>query len=62
MQKVKLLIILKRGGKIILNRDDKFFKYLEKKAKIKKIKIVSFGKVKMLIFIRFATINEIKKN
>ena len=24
---------LKRGGKIILNRDDKFYKYLEKKAK-----------------------------
>ncbi len=34
---------LKRGGGIILNRDDKFFKYLEKKAKLKKIKIVSFG-------------------
>ena len=34
---------LKRGGVIILNRDDKFFKYLEKKAKLKKIKIVSFG-------------------
>ncbi len=30
-------------GTIILNRDDKFFSYLYKKAKFKKIKVLSFG-------------------
>ncbi len=32
-----------KGGTIILNRDDKFFNYLKRKARIKKLKIVSFG-------------------
>jgi len=30
-------------GTIILNRDDKFFNYLAKKAKLKNIKVISFG-------------------
>ena len=33
-------------GKIILNRDDKFFNYLSNKAKLNKINIISFGKLK----------------
>ena len=35
-----------KGGKIILNRDDKYFKYLKKKAKLRDLKIISFGKNK----------------
>mgnify|MGYP001249332257 FL=1 len=31
------------GGTIILNRDDKFFNYLSKKAKLYKLKILTFG-------------------
>ena len=34
------------GGSIILNRDDKFFLYLSKKAKLQKLKILTFGKHK----------------
>ncbi len=41
--KSEIMNNIERGGAIILNRDDKFFKYLEKKAKLKKIKVVSFG-------------------
>ncbi len=37
---------IQKGGTLILNRDDKFFTYLEKKAKRKKLKVVSFGKSK----------------
>ena len=33
---------IQKDGSIILNRDDKFFHYLEKKAKLKKIKIIFF--------------------
>ena len=32
------------GGTIILNRDDKYFNYLYKKAKSQKLKISTFGK------------------
>ena len=32
------------SGTIILNRDDKFFNYLYKKAELRKLKIVTFGK------------------
>ena len=35
---------IKKNGTIILNHNDKFFSFLAKKAKLKKIKIVSFGK------------------
>ncbi len=34
---------IEERGTIILNRDDKFFKYLKDKAEIKKLKIISFG-------------------
>ena len=34
---------MKPGGTIILNRDDKFFHFLFKKAKKYKLKILSFG-------------------
>ena len=37
---------IENNGTVILNRDDKYFNYLKKKAKLKKIKIVSFGKNK----------------
>ncbi len=33
----------KKNGTIILNRDDNYFNYLENKAKLKNLKIVSFG-------------------
>ena len=32
------------GGKIILNRDDKFFKYLFRKAKYNNLRVTTFGK------------------
>ena len=35
-----------KGGAIILNRDDKFFNYLSKKAKQRKLNIISYGKSK----------------
>ena len=41
--KSEIINNIERDGTIILNRDDRFFKYLEKKAKVKKIKIVTFG-------------------
>ncbi len=34
---------IEKNGTIILNRDDKYFKYFHAKAKLKKIKIISFG-------------------
>ena len=37
---------IKRGGTIILNRDDNFFHYLFKKAKSNNLKIITFGKHK----------------
>ena len=37
---------IENEGTIILNRDDKYFNYLKKKANLKKVKVVSFGKSK----------------
>ncbi len=37
---------INKGGKIILNRDDKFFNYLKQKAESKNVKVVSFGMTK----------------
>ena len=34
---------IEKNGTIILNRDDKYFRFLEKKAKLKNLKILSFG-------------------
>ncbi len=42
--KAEIINNIKPFGTIVLNRDDKFFNYLNKKAKINKIKVVSFGK------------------
>jgi len=44
--KAEIIDTIEENGTIILNRDDKFFSYLHKKARIKKLKIVSFGKNK----------------
>ena len=44
--KAEIIDNIKKKGTIILNRDDKFFSFLKKKAKSKKIKIVTFGKDK----------------
>ena len=42
--KAEIINNIENNGKIILNRDDKFFNFLYKKAKSKKIKVVTFGK------------------
>ena len=34
---------IEEGGSVILNRDDKFFRYLEKKAKSRNLRVISFG-------------------
>mgnify|MGYP000850479330 CR=1 FL=1 len=44
--KSEIINNIKNGGTVILNHDDKFFSYLAKKAKLKNIKVVSFGKSK----------------
>jgi len=44
--KAEIIDSVKENGTIILNRDDKFFNYLNKKAKLRKLKVVSFGKNK----------------
>ena len=41
--KAEIINNIKKNGTIILNRDDKYFNYLQKKAKIKKLKIISYG-------------------
>ncbi len=41
--KSEIIENIKAGGTIILNRDDKFFNYLSKKAKSYKLKISTFG-------------------
>ncbi len=44
--KSEIIENIQPGGTIILNRDDKFFKYLSQKAKMCKLKISTFGKHK----------------
>ncbi len=44
--KSEILNNIQKNGKVILNRDDKFFSFLNKKAKFKKIKVTTFGKSK----------------
>ena len=41
--KSEIMNNIKKNGIIILNRDDKYFNYLYRKAKIKKLKVISFG-------------------
>ena len=45
-EKSEIINNIQNNGTIFLNRDDKFFNYLHSKAKLKNIKIVSFGKSK----------------
>ena len=44
--KSEIINNIETNGSLILNRDDKFFNYLNKKAKSKNINVVSFGKDK----------------
>jgi MurE/MurF fusion protein len=44
--KAEIIDTIKENGTIILNRDDKFFNYLNKRAKLRKLQIVTFGKNK----------------
>ena len=44
--KSEIIDNIENNGTIILNRDDRFFNYLNKKAKSKKIKVITFGKSK----------------
>ncbi len=41
--KSEIIENIKKGGTIILNKDDKFYKFLLKKAKLYKLKVLSFG-------------------
>ncbi len=41
--KAEIINNINKNGTIFLNRDDKYFNFLEKKAKLKKLKVVSFG-------------------
>ena len=58
--KAEIMNNIKNNGTIILNRDDKFFRYLYKKAKLKKLKIVTFGRNKKSDIFPFKIIK--KKN
>ena len=42
--KSEIIESIKRGGKIILNRDDKLFNFLYQKAKSFNLEIITFGK------------------
>ena len=44
--KAEIIDNIKKYGTIIINRDDQFFRYMQKKAKLKKLKIVTYGKNK----------------
>jgi len=44
--KAEIINSVKKNGTIIINRDDKFFSYLYKQARLKKLKVVTFGKNK----------------
>ena len=41
--KAEIINNIQKDGTIILNKDDKFFEYLKKKAKMKKLKVISCG-------------------
>ena len=44
--KSEIINNIENNGAVILNRDDKFFNYLNAKAKLKNIKVITFGKSK----------------
>jgi len=50
------------GGTVILNRDDQFFNYLQKKAKSYKLKVLTFGKHKKSDFLIKKIINKKDKS
>ncbi len=41
--KSEIMDNIKKGGFLVLNRDDKYFRFLQNKAKLKKLKIYTFG-------------------
>ena len=44
--KSEIINNVQKNGTLILNRDDKYFNYFRKKAKMKRLKIVTFSKFK----------------
>ena len=44
--KAEIIDTIKENGTVILNRDDNFFSYLYKKSKLRKLKVITFGKNK----------------
>ncbi len=44
--KSEIINNIEKNGTVILNRDDKFFNYLNKVAELKNIKVITFGKSK----------------
>ena len=44
--KSEIINNIRKNGTLIINRDDKFFNFLSKKAKKRNIKVISFGKSK----------------
>ncbi len=44
--KSEIINNINKNGKVILNYDDKYFRFLSKKAKLKNIGVISFGKSK----------------
>ena len=59
--KSEIIYNIKKGGTIILNRDDKFYNFFEKIAHKNKIKVRSFGFSKKSN-VRFLNIKKTKKN
>ncbi len=61
--KSEIIRNITKEGTLILNRDDKFFNYLRNKAKLKKLKVVSFGTAfdSDIRLIKIENYNQIKK-
>jgi len=61
--KSEIISNIQNNGTLILNRDDKFFNYLNEKAKSKNIKVITFGKSKKadVYPIRTKKYGEVKK-
>ncbi len=61
--KSEIINNIQRNGTVILNRDDKFFNMLNRKAKSKNIKVITFGKSKLSDFrlIKIKKYGKIKK-
>ncbi len=61
--KAEIIDNIEPAGTLILNQDDRFFNYLSEKAKLKKIKVISYGKSKDsdIKLIKIKKIGKIKK-